>query len=86
MESLYDKSAKVVQKAEALDPDDNSVDYEVILLLDEFTHGKKRHHTTLIIRTDDKVFYDKFTLGKDVDMKMLEKEGKLKPFPKSKAN
>lgn len=72
MESLYEKTALIVQKSEQLDPEDSSINYEVTMIVDA-RHGELKHfHTSFMMRTDDKSLYEKFLVGKETDLKFLE--------------
>jgi hypothetical protein len=86
MESLFDKTALVVNKSEELNAEDRvSIEYQIMFIVEE--NGVPAHpHTTFAVNTDDKILYDKFIVGKKANLKILQDAIALLRPVKMKAN
>jgi len=72
---VLDKNTLVVEKKEQWDPEHESVDYEITLIADcACSEGgpKKNDHIRLVITTDDAYIANKFSCGKEVDIKCTQ--------------
>jgi hypothetical protein len=83
MESLFEKTALVVQKTESLDPEDDSIGYEVTFIVDAKNMEPGHHHTSFVMETDDKSLFEKFAVGKETDLKFMEGATKIQQIKKA---
>ena len=69
-EDLIAKVGWVVERSEAIDPEDDKVSYSLVFVIDRDSEFMSQ----MRIETDDKEFFARFVINEEYDLSFLKKE------------